>query len=74
MISMQRCFDFALVDVERANAVPLRGIIAEIGAGEVGALPFDRSQSLEIEGDRRIGLAAGRHELTSQRARRARAG
>src|SRR6266478_4497078 len=65
-------FNFALVDVERANAVPLRGIIAKIGTGEVGALPFDCTQSLEIQSNCRIRLAAGRHELASQRARWAR--
>jgi hypothetical protein len=48
------------------------GIVAEIGAGEVGALPLDRTQSLEIESNCRIGLATGCHELSSQRARRAR--
>ncbi len=34
----QRRLDLALVDIERADAVPLRGIVAEIGGGQLGAL------------------------------------
>ena len=67
----QRRLDLALVDVERADAVPLRGIFAEIGGGELGALALDRGQPLQIERDRRVGLAAGGDEMAGQRARRA---
>ena len=62
----ERRLDFALVDIERADAMPARGVFAEIGAGEIGALPLDRAQALEIEHDRRIGLAAGRDQMPGE--------
>ena len=48
--------DLALIDVERADAVPLVGIFAEIGAREFGALPLDR---VRAAADR--GRSSGRH-------------
>ena len=56
----QRRLDLALVDIKRADAVPLRGILAEIGAGELGALPLDRAPG------------AGDRARSSDRARRRR--
>ena len=52
--------------------MPLGGIFAEIGARDVGALVLDRAQTLQIERDRRIGIAARCHELSRQRPDRAR--
>ncbi len=52
MISTSACLDLALVDMERADAVPCAAIVAKIGAGEVRALPLDRTQPLQIERDR----------------------
>src|SRR6202007_1872527 len=68
----KRCFDLAFVDVERTDAVPLGGIFAEIGARNVRALAFARTQSLKIQSDRGIGITARRDELSRQRAYRAR--
>ena len=42
----ERRFDLALVDVERADLVPLGGIFAKIGGGELGALALDRAEPL----------------------------
>ena len=67
-ISVKRRLDLALVDVERADAVPLRGILAEIGGGALGALALDRREPLQVERDRRIALAAGGHEMPGERA------
>src|ERR1700726_3137447 len=64
--------DLALIDVERADAMPLVGIFAEIGAREIGALPLDRAEPLQIEGDRRVGIVAGGDQLAGKRACRAR--
>src|SRR6202040_2410638 len=64
--------DLALIDVPRADAMPLVGIFAEIGACEFGALPLYRAEPLQIEGDRRVGLAAGGDQLPGQGACRAR--
>ena len=67
----QRRLDLALVDVERADLVPLRGIVAEIGGGEFGALALDRGQPLQIKRDRLVGLAAGGDQMPGERACRA---
>ena len=66
------CLDLALIDVERADAMPLVGIFAEIGARDIGALPLNRAQPLKIEGDRGIRVSASRQELARKRADRAR--
>ena len=68
----QRRLDLALVDIERTDPMPLRGILAKIGAGEIGALLLDRAQPLEIEGDGRIGLPARGHQMPGEGAGRAR--
>src|SRR5260370_10173476 len=67
----QARLDLALIDVERAYPMPLVGIVAKIGTREFGALPLDRAEPLQIEGDRRVGIAARRAPLASSRARRA---
>ena len=66
--------DLAFVDIERANAVPLDGILAEIGAGEIGALALDGGEALQVESDRRVGLVARGDELARQDPRRHRPG
>ena len=43
--------------------MPLRGILAEIGGGLLGALALDRGEPLQVERDRLVGLAAGRDEM-----------
>ena len=63
--------DLALIDIERADPVPLVGVFAEIGAREIGALPLYRVQPLQIERDRRVGIVAGGDQLAGQGARRA---
>ena len=63
--------DLALIDVERADAVPLVGIFAEIGAREVGTLPLYRVQPLQVEGDRRVGIVASGDQLAGEGACRA---
>ncbi len=65
----QRRLDLALVDVERADAVPMRGVFAEIGRGKLGALALDRGQPLEIERERFVGFVAGSDELPRQGSR-----
>src|SRR5207302_4148541 len=67
----ERRLDLALVDVERADAVPLHGIFAEIGGGGFGALTLDCGKPLEVERDRLVGLAASGDKMPAQRARRA---
>ena len=64
----ERRLDFALVDIERADAVPMRGIFAEIGGGEFGALALDRREPLQVERDRRVVLAAGSDQLARQQS------
>ena len=51
--------------------MPLVGIFTKIGAREFGALPFDRTEPLQIEGDRRVGLVAGGDQLAGEGACRA---
>ncbi len=58
--------DFALVDIERANAMPLNRVFTEIGTGEIGPLPLDRAQTLQIESDHGIILAACGDELAGE--------
>ena len=52
--------------------MPLGSILTEIGARDVRALALDCTQSLQIESDRGINVAARLHELPRQRANRAR--
>ena len=60
--------DFGLIDVERADAMPVRGIVAEIRGGQFGALAFDRREALQIERDRLVLLAACVHQIAAQQA------
>src|SRR5271167_3201343 len=62
----QRRLDLALVDIEGTDPMPLRGILAEIRAGEIGALLLDCAEPLEIEGDGRIGLPARGNQLPGE--------
>ena len=62
--------DFGLVDIERADAVPVRRIVAEIRGGQFRALALDRRQPLQIERDRLVLLAARIHQIAAQRADR----
>src|SRR5580658_5379100 len=64
----ERRLDLALVDIEGTDPMPLRGVLAEIRAGEIGALLLDRAEPLEIEGDGRIGLAARGNQLPGEGA------
>ena len=50
--------------------MPLDGILAEIGAGEIGALALDGGEALQVESDRRVGLVARGDELARQHPRR----
>jgi hypothetical protein len=52
--------------------VPLGGILTKVGASEIGALPLDRAQPLQIESDRRIAVVARCHELAGESACRPR--
>ena len=52
--------------------MPLVGVFPKIGARELGALPLDRAEPLQIEGDRRIALVAGGDKLPGERACRTR--
>ena len=67
----QRRLDLALIDIKRADAVPIGRVFAEIGGGALGALALDRGQPLQIERDRRVALAAGGDEVAGERAGRA---
>ena len=66
----KRRLDFALVDIERADSVPLRCVLAKIGGGKIGTLLLDCAQALQIESDGRIIFIAGPDQLTRQRPRR----
>src|ERR1700736_6104754 len=55
--------DLALIDIQRADAMPLGGIVAEIVAREIGTLPLYRAEPLQIEGDRRVAVVAGGDQL-----------
>ena len=68
----ERRLDLALVDIERADAMPIGGVLTKIGGGEVGALPLDRAKPLQVERDRRISFVARRHQLAGEHGRRAR--
>ena len=48
--------------------MPLLGVLAEISAGDIGALLLDRVEPLKIEGDRRISVATGVDQLTGKGA------
>src|SRR6516225_4491915 len=52
--------------------MPVSGVLAEIGAGEIGTLALYGAQALQIEGDRWVGIVASRDELAGERAGRAR--
>ena len=50
----ERRLDLALLDIERADPVPLRGVGAEIGPRLRLALTLDGGEAFAIEGERRI--------------------
>ncbi len=60
---LQRPLDLALGDVERADAVPLRRVGAEISRRLGGALMLDGGEALAIEGERGVGL---RHQFDQE--------
>src|SRR5260221_5145622 len=65
----ERPLDLALIDIERADLSPLRGIGAEIGRGRFGARPLDLIEPLSIQRDDRIVVRDEPGEETRQRAR-----
>jgi hypothetical protein len=68
---IQRRLDLPLVDIKRTDVVPSRRILAKIGSRDLGALPLDRGQSLQIEADRPVSLAARHDQVPHQGACRA---
>ena len=64
----QRRLDLALVDIERADAVPLVGIVAEIGAASSARWRLIAAEPLQIERDRRVGIVAGGDEMAGEGA------
>src|SRR5262249_53202997 len=49
-----RRLDLVLIDMERADAMPFRGIGAEIGIGRLGALPLHGFEPRIVEEHRRV--------------------
>src|SRR6185437_14900634 len=66
----ERALDLALVDIERADLTPLRGIRAEIGGSRFGARPLDLVEPLAVEDDDRIVVGNEAGEQAGKRARR----
>ncbi len=60
----ERSLDFAIVDMQRADLVPLRGVGAEIGGGGLGAGAAHPLEAVQVAGHRRF---VGRDEV-DQRA------
>src|SRR6185437_1753647 len=52
--ALQRRLDVMLIDIERTDAIPLRGIGTEIGGRRRGALALDGVEPLAIERQRRV--------------------
>ncbi len=70
----ERPLDIGFIDMQRANTVPTRRVLAEIAMRPFGAFILDRLETVQIALDRNVIFGNLAHQSTYQFSARARRG